>query len=115
MAPARDLPFPSEKALAVQHERRVKMRIGIDIGGTKIVVGLVNEAGRVTAHKKVRTESDQGYRGKLWDIIKGQVEGLNAGHIEEASMLGDELCRRAWGEAEELQQVPSGLLTRPGW
>jgi glucokinase len=265
IAPARDLPLPFEKALAVEHERRAKMRIGIDIGGTKILVGLVNEAGRVTTRKKVKTESDrgypavrdkvnrvvrdllsearakpksikrigiacagqidqkteriifspnlhwtdvplkhdvetvtgiktfiendvnaatygewrfgfhgagsnvvgifigtgiggglilngtlfrgsndvggelghttlnpygypcrcgntgcfeaycggsylvdrvrqhldQGYRGKLWDIIKGQVEGLNAGHIEEASMLGDELCRRAWGEVIE--------------
>jgi glucokinase len=51
--------------------------------------------------ERVRTEVEEGYRGKLWGIIEGNIGSLHTGHIEEAYLLGDMLCRRIWGEVIE--------------
>jgi len=40
---------------------RGTMRIGIDVGGTKIAVGLISESGKVTARRKVKTDAHKGY------------------------------------------------------
>jgi glucokinase len=50
---------------------------------------------------RVREHLAQGYRGKLWDIIEGRVDGLLAGHVEEACLFGDDLCRQIWQEVIE--------------
>lgn len=50
---------------------------------------------------RVREHLGQGYRGKIWDLIEGRPESLNAGRIEEAYELQDELCRRVWGDVIE--------------
>jgi glucokinase len=50
---------------------------------------------------RARERLGQGYRGKLWDVIEGHVDGLHAGHIEEAYFLGDDLCREIWQEVIE--------------
>jgi glucokinase len=39
-----------------------------------------------------------GYRGKIWDVINGNIEMLHAGHIEEAYLVGDDLCGEIWQE-----------------
>jgi glucokinase len=46
------------------------MRIGIDLGGTKIVGGLVDENGRVTARSKIPTRTDSGYPGVLKSMVR---------------------------------------------
>ena len=51
--------------------------------------------------RRVKEHLDEGYRGKLWDIIGGNVESLHAGHVEEAWEGGDELCSKVWGEVIE--------------
>ena len=48
--------------------------------------------------RRVQSRLNEGYRGKLWDIIEGDIEGLNTGHIEAAWMAGDDLCRKVWDE-----------------
>jgi glucokinase len=50
---------------------------------------------------RVRERLAQGYRGRLWEIVGGDLTGLHAGHVEEGYYLGDELCRTVWGEVIE--------------
>jgi glucokinase len=50
---------------------------------------------------RARERLEQGYRGKLWEIVGGHPNALRAGHIEEGYYLGDEFCREAWGEVIE--------------
>ncbi len=51
--------------------------------------------------ERLKVHIDEGYRGKIWDIIEGNIDLLHTGHIEEASLLGDELCRKMWEEVIE--------------
>lgn len=50
---------------------------------------------------RTRERLEQGYKGTLRDIVKGQPHTLLAGHIEDGYYRGDELCREIWGEVIE--------------
>lgn len=50
---------------------------------------------------RVRQRIEEGYRGKIWDLISGDTERLHPGFIEEAAELGDDLCGRIWREVTE--------------
>jgi glucokinase len=50
---------------------------------------------------RIRQRIEEGYRGRIWDLIDGDIESLHPGHVEEAAALGDELCARAWREVVE--------------
>jgi glucokinase len=51
--------------------------------------------------ERVKVEIDRGYKGKIWDILEGDLDSLNTGHIEDACLLGDGLCQRVWTEMIE--------------
>ncbi|HME42218.1 MAG TPA: ROK family protein [Syntrophorhabdales bacterium] len=51
--------------------------------------------------ERVRQRLMQGYRGKLWDIVEGRAGSVHVGRIEEAYLLGDDLCTEIWGEVVE--------------
>jgi glucokinase len=51
--------------------------------------------------ERVRDEIDEGYRGKIWDIIEGNPDLLHTGHIEEACLMEDILCKKIWREVIE--------------
>jgi glucokinase len=51
--------------------------------------------------ERVRKQIKDGYKGKIWDIIDGNVDTLHAGHIEDACLSGDEYCEYAWREVIE--------------
>jgi len=51
--------------------------------------------------ERVRKQIKGGYKGKIWDIIDGNVDTLHAGHIEDACLSGDEYCEYAWREVIE--------------
>jgi len=50
---------------------------------------------------RVREKLQEGYRGRVMDIIGGNIEDLHTGAIEEAYLLGDDLCTRVWQEVVE--------------
>jgi glucokinase len=60
--------------------------------------------------ERVKTEIEQGYRGKIWDIAEGNIDSLHTGHIEEAYMAGDALCKRMWTEVIEYTGVALASL-----
>ncbi len=51
--------------------------------------------------ERVRQRLTEGYRGKLWDMVERRVSSVHVGHIEEAYLLGDDLCTETWREVVE--------------
>ncbi len=51
--------------------------------------------------ERVKKMIQEGYKGKIWDIINGDMANLHAGAIEEAYLLGDERCVAVWQEVIE--------------
>ncbi len=59
--------------------------------------------------QRVKQHIRDGYRGKLWELIHGDIETMNAGHIESGAALGDELCVSVWTEV--LEYFGAGLAS----
>ena len=57
--------------------------------------------GGVYIEHRVKERLSEGYRGKLWDIIEGRIPSLHAGHVEQAYLMGDDLCKEVWREVVE--------------
>jgi glucokinase len=57
------------------------MRIGIDIGGTKIVAGIVDNSGKVTARKKIFVGRHKGY-----PIVRNAIVQLVRDVLSENTM-----------------------------
>jgi glucokinase len=51
--------------------------------------------------ERVKKKIEEGYRGKIFDLIAGDMEHLHTGIIEEAYLLGDDLCVHVWQEVVE--------------
>jgi glucokinase len=46
--------------------------------------------------ERIRRRIREGYRGKIGDLVAGNLEALHMGHIEEAYLMGDEVCGEEW-------------------
>jgi glucokinase len=51
--------------------------------------------------ERVKKMIQEGYKGRIGDIINGNMANLHAGTIEKASLLGDERCASVWQEVVE--------------
>ena len=51
--------------------------------------------------ERVKKMIQEGYKGKIWDIINGDMANLHAGTIEEGYLMGDERCVFFWQEVVE--------------
>ena len=58
-----------------------KIAIGVDLGGTKIKVGLVDESGELLSHHSTDTESALGPERVIQNIIKGSKELLSLNNL----------------------------------
>lgn len=59
--------------------------------------------------ERVKGKIKGGHRGVLWDIIGGDVNLLNTGHVEEAYLLGDNVCGKIWREV--IEHMGAGLAS----
>jgi len=59
--------------------------------------------------ERVKKHIKNGYRGKIWELINGDMTALNAGHVESGAILGDELCVAVWTEV--LEYLGAGLAS----
>ena len=59
--------------------------------------------------ERVKKRVREGYRGRIWRIIEGNIEILNAGHIEKACFEGDEFCVGVWEEV--IEYLGAGLAS----
>jgi glucokinase len=64
----------------------VALTIGVDVGGTKVAAGVVDEDGAIIARARHETPSDD--PAKTEDVITAVVEELRGGHSVEAVGLG---------------------------
>jgi glucokinase len=51
--------------------------------------------------ERVKKIIKEGYKGKIWDIINGDMANLHTGTIEEAYLMDDERCASIWREVIE--------------
>ena len=88
------------------------MRIGIDLGGTKIVAGLVDHAGRVTLKEKIATERGRGYKAVM-DTLIGLVQRI----IEESKVAPQDIERIGVAAAGQIDEKSKSILFSPnlGW
>ncbi len=66
------------------------MRLGIDLGGTKIAFGLLDEDGKILYFEKIETEKDKGYdhvKEKILDTVI-RVLSINRVKIEDLTGIG---------------------------
>lgn len=82
-----------------------KYSIGIDLGGTKILIGLVNiETGEVITSVKKKTKKDKGPK----NIIRKMVDGIEE-LLEESNVTVDEVSSIGVGAAGQVDRE-SGIL-----
>ena len=88
------------------------MRIGIDLGGTKIVAGLVDHTGRVTLKEKIATERGRGYK-RVRDALIGLVQRI----IEESKVASQDIERIGVAAAGQIDEKSKNILFSPnlGW
>lgn len=66
------------------------MRIGVDLGGTNIAVGLVDDEGRIVATGSRPTKPERGYEAVAKDIAEIALELINRTNtdIKEIKSMG---------------------------
>ena len=82
--------------------------VGIDVGGTNIKLGLVDDAGQTLAYRTMRTEQDKGAENAC-ERMAGAVREL----IAEAGVSADEVVRAGIATPGPMD-IPSGMILRPG-
>ncbi len=86
-----------------------KFSIGIDLGGTKILIALVNrETGEVVHHVKKKTKKDKGPK----NIIRKMVEGIEE-LIEESSISLENIQSIGVGAAGQVDRENGILIGAP--
>jgi len=64
------------------------LSVGIDIGGTKIALGLVSSDGRVVASLRIPTEADSGFDAAVSRIVSAIRQVLPNAGVTEESLVG---------------------------
>jgi glucokinase len=82
--------------------------VGIDVGGTNIKLGLVDDAGQTLAYRTMRTEQDKGAEHAC-----GRMAGAVRELIAEAGVAADEVVRAGIATPGPMD-IPSGMILRPG-
>jgi glucokinase len=82
--------------------------VGIDVGGTNIKLGLVDDAGRTLAYHTMRTEQDRGPEDACGRMAKAVGE-----LIEEASIHREEVARAGLATPGPMD-ISTGMILRPG-
>ena len=86
-----------------------KYSVGIDLGGTKILIALVNkETGEVIYHVKKKTKKDKGPK----NIMKKMIEGIEE-LFEESRISKDEISSIGVGAAGQIDRQNGVLIGAP--
>jgi glucokinase len=84
------------------------MRIGIDLGGTKIAGGIVDDQGRVVSRLKVPTGVERGYQAVLGDVV-----GLVVALTEESGLDRDEVESVGIAAAGQISRESDSIIFSP--
>lgn len=88
--------------------RTRSMRVGVDIGGTKIVAGLASEAGRVIRRMETRTEAEKGYS---W--VRDTVVRLINDLLSDRSVKKNNIRRVGLACAGQIDTTRKAVLVSP--
>ena len=90
-----------------------RIAIGVDIGGTKIAVGAVDEVGAVKARRTVATDAEAGFEAGLARLARAVDETMAEAGVEPAALAGIGLgCP---GPFDEASGRIDNFYTLPGW
>ena len=83
-------PRPRFQGSSVAGDKGVAMRVGIDIGGTKVALRLFDESGRILVRERAKTRKHEGYRTVLEDVVRlVRVAAVDQGiGPEELALVG---------------------------
>lgn len=88
------------------------MKAGVDIGGTKILAGIIDDGGKVLAKEKIQTESTRGYehvRDNILQLLKKLMDenGVEQGNVDRIGIA----C------AGQIDKMSKNILFSPnlGW
>jgi glucokinase len=97
----------------VARKTKADYTIGVDLGGTKILAGVVDETGAVVASAKKRTQSEDGPEAVLKRIIKTMDEAVAAAGVDRAQVTAIGLGAPGVIDMERAMVV--NATNMPGW
>ena len=90
-----------------------RFALGVDIGGTKIAVGAVDESGAVQARRTVATDVEAGFNAGLARLSRAIDETMAEAGVDPAALAGIGLgCP---GPFDEASGRIENFYTLPGW
>ncbi len=90
-----------------------RIAIGVDIGGTKIAVGAIDEVGAVHARRTIATDVEAGFEAGLARLARAVDETMADAGVEPAALAGIGLgCP---GPFDEESGRIENFYTLPGW
>jgi glucokinase len=99
--------------MAKKNKKEREYLIGVDLGGTKVLVALINAKGRIVAEKKMPTEAEQGPEKVIARIAK-TIKAV----IKEADIAAKEIIAVGVGAPGPLNPETGIILNAPnlpGW
>jgi glucokinase len=84
------------------------MRIGIDLGGTKIAAGIVDDQGRVISRRKVPTGAERGY-----PAVRDDVVAVVMALMEESGLARDEVESVGIAAAGQISRESDTIIFSP--
>ncbi len=82
--------------------------VGIDVGGTNIKLGLIDDAGRALAYHSMRTEQDKGAEHACERMAAAVCELM-----KKAGVAADQVVRAGIATPGPMD-IPGGMILRPG-
>ena len=90
-----------------------RIAVGVDIGGTKIAVGAIDEGGAIQARRTIATDADAGFEAGLARLARAVDETMAEAGVEAAALAGIGLgCP---GPFDEESGRIDNFYTLPGW
>ena len=90
-----------------------RIAIGVDIGGTKIAVGAIDEVGAIQARRTIATDVEAGFEAGLARLARAVDETMAEAGVEPAALAGIGLgCP---GPFDEASGRIENFYTLPGW
>ena len=90
-----------------------RVALGVDIGGTKIAVGAIDESGAVQARRTIATDAEAGFDAGLARLERAIDETMAEAGVEPAALAGIGLgCP---GPFDEASGRIENFYTLPGW
>src|SRR5689334_11787310 len=100
--------MPPAKTISSSSTAQKPFYVGLDVGGTNIKIGIVDDAGQTLAYQSIRTEQDKGAEDAC-ERMGGVVKKLLA-----KSNIDPKDVARAGIATPGPMDIAKGMILRPG-